>query len=257
MNLLTELGSDSKTVKLWLRLAAARHGCTLRCGPYAWDLIKGTRVIRLGRKQYDHVGDMAERFDVLFDTLVPQQAGRLSLLDFSHVHAHVYRTLGVPFELAHWPEADATIQSYFHYYEPARDDLIFDLGAQFGVSSYVFSKVAGTVIALESDLRIRGFLKRNVERHNLANVVITNRPIVSLTEMIAIYGDPTFCRVNLDEVPLEFLETFADAWAATYIQFAAHSNSEARLKQFDAFLNRTSFETCSDFSLGLVWGRHA
>jgi hypothetical protein len=256
MGILTELGSNSKTVKLWLRLAAARQGCRLRCGPYAWDLTKDTRVIRLGRPQFDHVADLAERFDSLFETLVPQQAGRLSLLDFSHVHAHVYRTLGVPFELAAWPEADATIQSCFEYYDPKPTDLIFDVGAQCGVSTYVFSKVVASVVALETDARLRGVLKRNVERHRLSNVLVPKNGVASLTEMIAIFGDPVFCRLNLDHITPEFWEAYANAWAAAPIQFAAHGSSENVVKRFDNFLNSTNFETCSDLSRGLVWGRH-
>jgi hypothetical protein len=256
MGILTELGSDSKTVKLWLRLAAARQGCTLRCGPYAWDLIKDARVIRLGRRQFDHVAELATRFDSLFETLVPQQAGRFDLLDFSHVHSYVYRTLGVPFELAQWPEADATIQSYFQYYEPRPNDLVFDLGAQCGVSTYVFNKAGGIVVAYEEDARIRGILKRNVERHCLANVTIPNEAASSLAELIAIYREPVFCRVNLDEISREFLETDAESWASMPILFAAHSKSEGILRQFETFLNSSAFETCSDSSLGLVWGRH-
>jgi hypothetical protein len=255
MNFLMELGFDNAAVKLWLHFQAAMRGCKLQRGPYAWDLTKDARVIRIGRRQFASVGHLASHFDALFETLVASKTGRHVLLDFSRIHMHTYRASGVTFELAQWPEPEVTIESYFSWYQPRSSDLVFDLGAGCGVLTYILSGVTGNVIAFQPDARIRVILERNVVRHGLTNVTVTRDSIESLAELIGLYGQPVFCKVNLDEVTPAFLRTEAQAWTSLPIGFAAHSKSARVLSRFAAFLADNGFETVLDSSLGVLSGR--
>lgn len=253
MDLIRSLGADNALLKNWLKLRAQRLGCGLRCGPYAWDLTKGLRVIRISKQQYARVLSLARDFDELFQALIPTQLGDRRILDFSRLHLHTYRAAKFEFELAQWPEPDAAIESYFEKFQPNADDLVFDIGAECGISTYVLSLYAGRVVALEQDATLRDLLERNMVRHNLKRVTVANGTIDSLAEMIRLHGEPAFCRVNLDLVSPEFLFSDARAWTSRPIFFAARSTSRRVRSAFIAFVRDAGFETAVDKTLGMIW----
>jgi predicted RNA methylase len=250
MGILMELGFDNSAVKLWLRFEASRHRCTLRCGPYAWDLTKDTRVIRIAPRQFAGVGFLATQFDALFETLEAGAMGHQMLL-----HLHKFRGSGLTFELGQWPQLDASIDDYIEWYQPRASDLVFDLGAEYGIATYDLAKLAGRVVAFEPEPRTRVILERNVNRLGLKNVAVAKDSIASFAELVELYGPPAFCKVNLDEVAPDFLSIEANAWTSHPIVFAAHSQSAGVRKRFAAFLLASGFETTSERSLGLVWAR--
>ena len=255
METLSTLGFDSRVVKYWMRFQAHRRGCQLHCGPYAWDLKKDSRVIRISRRQFASVGHLADQFDGLFKTLEASKAGSQTLLDFSRVHTHKYRVPGLTFELAQWPEPDASIEAYFEWYKPSPTDLVFDLGAECGVATCVLSHLTGSVVAFEPDANMRVILERNVARHKLTNVLLAKRSAASLAGLISVFGQPAFCRINLDQVAPEFLQNDARSWTSRPILLSAHSQSSNVRKRFNAFLNANGFETASNHLLGITWAR--
>ena len=117
---------------------------------------------------------LAFRFDLFFDSLVPSKRRDLSVLDLSHAQVHTYRVSGLQFELSGFPEEEAAFDSYVYWYKPQAGDLVFDVGAHCGVTTYHFSRLVGPkgrVIAFEPDPRNFKLLLHNIERHNLRNVV--------------------------------------------------------------------------------------
>jgi hypothetical protein len=249
----TDLGFDNKFLQLWLRFQTARHGCHLRCGPYAWDLTKGSKVIRISRRQFPRVVDLAADFDDLFEALVPIKAGHQSILDFSRLQVHTFRSADVKFELAQWPEPDAAIDAYFEMYRPTSKDLVFDIGAECGVSTYVLSQFAGKVVAFEQELQLHSLLERNVARHSLAKVTVARENVPSLAELIRLYGAPAFCKVNLDHVAPRFLIQDAESWTSVPMYLAARTNSRRVRARFVSFLKNSGFDIAMDKELGMVW----
>ncbi len=252
------LGHDNPAVKLSLRVQAWAKGCKLHCGPYAWDLTKDSRIIRIGRNQFASVGYLASHFDRLFDTLLATNAGKHKMLDFSRIHLHTFRTPGLTFELAQWPEPEAVIEAYFEWYSPCSSDLVFDLGAECGVSTYVLSQNAAYVIAYEPEIRLRNILERNVFRHGLTNVTVAKETAsTSLADLVTTYGPPAFCKVNLDQLTAGFMQTDWHAWSSLPVVFAARSESQNVCDRFAGFLEECGFETGSNSALGLTWARPA
>lgn len=75
--------------------------------------------------------------------------------------------------MSSFPEELSAIDGYFHWYRPKEGDLVFDIGAHCGVSTYHFAKLVGTrgrVVAFEPDPVNYSLLVRNLERHKLGNV---------------------------------------------------------------------------------------
>ena len=236
-----------------MRLQAARLGCQLQTGPYAWDLTKDSRIIRIGRRHFAHVAHLALDFDRLFETLVARRAGEGTLLDFSHIQMHLHRASGLKFELLQWPEPDPILDAYLRRYRPTADDLVFDLGAGCGISTFAFSNLAGRVIAYQPDAHLRAILERNIERLKMQNVVVAKQTATCLSDLIELYGCPALCKVNLDQVALDVFQQKAEAWMKLPIQFAAASKSAKCRMQFSQLMLDKGFKLHSDESFGVVW----
>jgi hypothetical protein len=252
-NPLAPLDFDSAGMKIWMRIKAASRGCRLHCGPYAWDLKKGRRVIRIGKRHFSAVTHLVLDFDQIFETLIPKQLGGQELLDFSHIQMHKHRSSGVTFELAQWPDGDALIDSYLALYLPTPKDLVFDLGAGCGISTYAFSNLAKMVVAYEPDSHLRVILERNVGRLELPNVVVARESITSLAELLALYHHPALCKVNLDRIPATFFSRDTSAWASFPAFFSASSDSHQLLRRFSRLLKDNGFEPTINKHLGVLW----
>ncbi|MFZ0631688.1 MAG: FkbM family methyltransferase [Acidobacteriaceae bacterium] len=126
---------------------------------------------------------LAERFELHFKPLVPRQEDGLLILDFSQPRTvHRYANSGLEFEMTSFPEEEEAIEEYFRWYRPQPGDLVYDVGANCGVSTYVLSKLVGNggkVIAFEPDPLNHDVLSRNIERHALTNVVVVNAAVAA------------------------------------------------------------------------------
>jgi FkbM family methyltransferase len=94
------------------------------------------------------------------------------------------------FELASLPEEMEALEGYFRWYRPRPGDIVFDVGAYCGVSTYLFSKQVepqGKVVSFEPDATNFALLQRNVDRHGLSNVVPLNLAISDVS------GSEQFC----------------------------------------------------------------
>jgi hypothetical protein len=218
-------------------------------------LEKDSRVIRIDRHQFANVENLANDFDGLFDCLVPVRAGSQELLDFSRIHMHEHRASGLKFEMSEWPDPDAVIEAYIEWYQPSNEDLVYDLGPGCGITSFALSNMARSVIAIESDARLRVILERNVERLGMTNVSVLRDAWTNLADLIKARGKPAYCKLNLDQIPIEFLQKDAEAWNGLGISFAGRSMSGGMRERFAGFFKDNGFETDSNPQLGVVRAR--
>lgn len=154
---------------------ALRRSCrpaSLAFGPLYLDICRDHRVIRIAAKHFPYAKDMVRYFDSYFSQVVPQRCGTNLLVDYSGPKLQTYPN-GLQFEISSIPEEAEALESYFYWYRPKPADTIFDIGAYCGVSTYHFAKAAseGKVVAFEPDPINYALLVRNIERHQLSNVI--------------------------------------------------------------------------------------
>ena len=159
--------------RLAMRIACARHGARLSFVGDRIDVSKDKRTIRIAMRHFAYAQDMSRSFEHYFGQIVPMGAKGRLLVDYSHPHLHRYVASGLEFELSSFAEEVAAIEGYFRWYRPKPGDIVFDLGAYCGVSSYYFSQMVGStgkVYAFEPDPLNFSLLQRNIARHSLTNV---------------------------------------------------------------------------------------
>jgi len=165
---------------LAMRISCARHGARLSFRKGYIDISKGNHTIRLADRLLPYAIDMSKSFDLFFGQIVPVAVEGRLLVDYSKPNLHRYAATGLEFELSSLAEEVAAIESYFRWYRPQLGDIVFDVGAYCGVSSYYFSQMVGPngkVYAFEPDPLNFSLLQRNIARHHLANVVAVDAAI--------------------------------------------------------------------------------
>ena len=157
-----------------MRVNCAKAGARVSFQGDHVDVSKGKRTIRIATKHFPHTIYMARNFETYFGPVVAAaEKGRL-VVDYSRPKLHRYAASGLEFELSSFPEEPSAIDDYFRWYRPQLGDIVFDLGAYCGVSTYYFSQMvgpSGKVYAFEPDPLNFQLLQRNITRHSLANVI--------------------------------------------------------------------------------------
>lgn len=243
---LMKLGPRNPAVKAMLRYRVGKAGCSLRYRDDCLELIKGRRSMLLNDRHWVYAPTIAARFDPYFEPLVPRPSELGETLDYSRPTLQTYRQSGLQFELNSFPEEDWAIESYLEWYKPREGDVVYDLGAHCGVSTYHFAKLIGAggrVIALEPDPLNFALLERNIARHNLTNVVavqaavsdvdgtaqfssegtigstlladsarasagnVIDVQVLSFASLIERWGLPAFCKVDIEGAEIRVLST--------------------------------------------------
>ena len=235
---LIHAGPNNPLAMAIVNLRCRQFGASLARGDSNIRRRKEKQEIRLAPEHFAYAPDIAKNFEINFSPLVPGRDGDLKVLDFSKPGTlQTYADSGLQFEMVSLPEEASAIEDYFRWYTPVPGDLVFDIGAHCGVSTYHFSKLvgsAGRVIAFEPDPRNFPFLLRNIERHCLTNVIAlpmaissktgeesfnsegatgsglarhiqrattgraVNVPALSLRDAFATYGVPQFCKIDIE-----------------------------------------------------------
>lgn len=208
-------------------------------------LRKGSQAMLLSTKHAMYAPFLAAHFDMYFSPLVPTRVDGLNVLDYSRPGVlQTYKASGLQFEMASFPEEEDAIEEYFRYYRPKPGDLVFDIGAHCGVSTYWFSKLVGDegkVVCFEPDPVNYELLVRNIERHALKNVYVEQRAIAgergelafsaegtigsmlaslltresagkvvtvqawTLADAFERYGVPAFCKIDIEGAEIEVI----------------------------------------------------
>lgn len=227
------------------------------------DLIRANRVIRIAAKHWIYAQSIAANFDTYFGQVVPTTEVGSLVVDYSAPRLQTYRSSGLQFEISSLPEEDSAIQDYFRWYRPKEGDVVFDLGAYCGVSTYAFSKavgVSGHVYSFEPDTTSHALLLRNIDRHGLRNVTplrlaiaatsgeatfnhegalgsvladdssrattgnTTTVETITLEAACERFGFPAFVKIDIEGSEIPVLHAARDFLSANDIQFALDTN---------------------------------
>jgi len=169
---LVGLGPDNALVKVALSLHARRQGVHLDFERGRIGIRKGHRRMLLKKHQFTLVPIMLEDYDHFFGWITATAREGYDTLDFSEPAFQSYSQLGIGFHFPGIPE-DYSLDAYTHWYKPRPSDLVFDVGAHAGMTTYFLSKMvgpSGRVIAFEPDTSNYAYLLQNIQYHGLTNV---------------------------------------------------------------------------------------
>lgn len=197
-----------------------------------------------------YAGDIAMHFDSYVLPLKPGLREGKQVVDFTRPGIlQTYKASGLQFEMAFIPEEIEAIEDYQKWYKPQPGDLVFDIGAHCGVSSYYLSQMvgpAGRVICFEPDPTNFELLRRNIERHRLTNVTAVQMALagssgtlafnsegtigsglatlldrnsvgkivevqaITLEEAFRRWGVPKLCKIDIEKAEIEVLRSSAE-----------------------------------------------
>jgi FkbM family methyltransferase len=180
---LVGLGPDNWAVHVALTLHARQQGFKISFKDDCIFLIKDGRELVLSKAQYVQVPWMLAWYDFYFKTIEGESADGRTILNFSKPGLHRYAKSQASFYFPSIPEDDV-MDAYIHVYRPKPGDVVWDVGAHAGATSYFLSQIVGPngrVYAFEPDEHNYGYLKRNIELHNLENVIPVKKAISGST----------------------------------------------------------------------------
>ncbi|MFB3815688.1 MAG: FkbM family methyltransferase [Terriglobales bacterium] len=192
-NFLVRQGPDSALVRAALHLQARSRGFRLAFGGGAIRIQNGQREVVLNARDYIEVPFTMANFNAYFDAFVPVVRGERERLDFSLPARHTYRRHNVAFEFPCIPEEDM-LETFTYWYVPQPGDVVWDVGAHAGATTYFFSQMVGTegmVYAFEPDEVNCGYLMRNLEAHQVSNVRVIKKALAGHTGQVSFHMDGT------------------------------------------------------------------
>lgn len=172
-NRLLKAGPETFAVRQAFRLQAAIHGVLMRETHEGISLLGRRGEMILRRSDRISVPFLIHEWDLFFDTLEGQKRDGKVVLDFSRPALHRYRQSGLSFYAPSIAEDDC-MDAYTASYLPKPGDVVWDVGAHAGMSAYFLAQMVGQegkVYAFEPDETNFEYLQRNLEMHQLSNVV--------------------------------------------------------------------------------------
>jgi FkbM family methyltransferase len=182
-NFLVRLGPDNAFVRWALQLHGRKRGFRIQFSEEHIALKRDTRELWLSKDQYVQVPWMIDWYDFYFKTIESIEHGNRNLLDFSKPGVHRYIRNQAAFNFPSIPEDDV-MDAYTHCYLPKPGEIVWDVGAHAGATTYSLAHLvgqSGKVYAFEPDERNFEYLKTNVESHRLENVVLVKKALSAAT----------------------------------------------------------------------------
>lgn len=182
-NLLVRLGPNSLCVQMALLRHARKQHFALAFRSDQIHISRHDQLLILSKTQFVQVPFMIENFDLYFSTIEHKRDGHCDVLDFSRPGPHRYLKSGIEFDFPSVPEDDV-MDAYTFWHTPQEGEVVWDVGAHAGASSYYFSIMVGTngkIFAFEPDEINSEFLMRNIQRHKLQNVIPVKKALSATT----------------------------------------------------------------------------
>jgi FkbM family methyltransferase len=256
----SRMSPDATWARALVRLYGSRRGVGVRFERDAIAITKKRCEIRISTTKFPYVQDMILHFDAYYGTVEPDERG---IVDYSVPKVHRLRKNGISFHLPSIAEEIEAIDDYFRWYKPQPGDLVFDLGAHAGVSTYFLSQAVGPtgrVIAFEPDPLAWASLTRNIEHLKMGNVQaiqkavagqrgrlafqaegslgsalasVSSRPgggsvlvdAITFSDACEIAGGaPRFVKMDIEGAELEVIAAAQDYLKGKQIDFAADTN---------------------------------
>lgn len=149
--------------------------------------------IIISRKHKAYLWDILSDFNRWYSAVVPTSIAKMQVVDFSKPKIHTVLPYCVELYYVSFAESMSMMEKeYFHWYKPKSGDIIFDCGAYCGDTSFIFSKLvgaAGKVYAFEPDPENFAMLLKNIEKHDLKNVIPINKGISSQSSTVFFNSD--------------------------------------------------------------------
>jgi FkbM family methyltransferase len=180
---LLKLGPTHPLLRSAIRLQARASGFKVAATKEQLTLSKGARRMLLPLNHYAIVPSVVHMWNLFFETVAPEMQGKTAVLDFSKPGLHQYIKSGVSLWSPGVVEEDS-LDAYTAAYQPQPGDVIWDIGAHAGATSYFFAKMvgpSGRVYAFEPDERTHDYLLRNIELHKLENVIPVKKALAEKT----------------------------------------------------------------------------
>ncbi len=189
---LRKLGLMNLARRSWCTFHSRKRGMKLFFRPRVIEVRRGQDEIWIGRDHEVYLNDAITFFDYYFSAVVPEEQHGRRIADYSQPRVHRLRRSLVEFEFPSLPESDESTETYLATLQLQEGETVFDLGAYAGGSTYFFSKAVGSkgmVAAFEPDPVNQQFLRANVQRHGLANVIISDCGIWSENTTLAFQSE--------------------------------------------------------------------
>jgi FkbM family methyltransferase len=145
---------------------ASKHGLTLSFRQDFSELSRGLKVLRIGAHHGIYIPHMSESFDYYFNSVLPVQQGKYSVVDLSGPRYH--RLIGfdeLPLMFPSHSEPYVTTSQYLDFAGLGEGKVVLDIGAYAGVTSIIFARLVGAsgkVFALEADRNNIACAKENI-----------------------------------------------------------------------------------------------
>lgn len=170
---LLRLGPDSQALLLVFRLQAGALGFRVHVAKNTVWVTRGDRRIVLAARERNSIPFAVHLWEHFFEVLEAERRDGYKVLDFSKPAMHRYRKSGLAFYFPAFAEDDC-MDAYTAAYTPKTGDVVWDVGAHAGSTSYFFAQMvgpAGRVYAFEPDEKNFDFLLRNIKLHGMENVI--------------------------------------------------------------------------------------
>jgi FkbM family methyltransferase len=260
---LIRLGPGNWLMRTWttfvMNLMCKEFGTEVAFLPGSFQVKKGNNALRVKSIHWIYGLTLSKDFDTYFTAVEPAAEGSLEVVDYSRDSLQKFRMSGLEFEVSGFPEEEKVIVDYFKWHKPQAGEMVFDFGANCGVSVYYLSQCVGPtgkVYAFEPDPINYGVLLRNIERHKMSNVIPLQKAIaatsgnleffsegtigstlahqssrrttgtvevvevMTLADVCAQYGVPTFIKMDIEGAEIEAIAGSQDFLRKHAIQFA-------------------------------------
>src|SRR5438105_1138660 len=211
---LLKRGPNSRLLLQAFRFQAALHGIFMHTADGKIRLKKGQQEVVLAARDAISVPFVVHQWQLFKDTLTPERRNGRHVLDFSQPGLHHYRKTGLSFYAPAIAEDDC-MDAYTKAYRPQPGDVVWDVGAHAGMSSYFLAQMvgpAGKVYAFEPDETNYGFLVRNIELHKVHNITPVKAALSDKT------GTANFCMDGTMGAGLSDFLQYTDAGTSRLVQ---------------------------------------
>ncbi len=211
----------------------------------AIEVAYGQKVILMPATHMGYVMyDIVKHFDLYHSLVEPtgmDEKGRV-VVDYSKSKVHTYKN-GLQFLITSVPEDWELIEKYCQWKQLTDQDIVFDLGAYCGVSTFNFAKLCKHVYAIEPDDQNYAALIGNMMAHRCTNVTAKKLALTkqeedvafnqegaqgsavhhiigratmgqevtitstTLERLVELYGLPTFIKMDIEGAELEVLDS--------------------------------------------------